>query len=293
MESFKPAGGLKNLGRHDYLYWNKQKTFMKKLLFFSLAITMATNIGIAQTRQLKLVLQLKVPRQDGANAGSVAWHPIQKKYYAAMAGNPKHFIGVYDTKGKQLNPSTQESYFDVRGLWYNPTTKTLQMNGYNDYGWAEYKLNAKGFPIGVKELYADMNQPDEQSVGAYDPKAKAVYFLNGEGNLEKYNYVDGIYDTFIELYLGAENDDEFEDNVDVLEEYNSTTVVYTGIPKAEIGLFNVTNRRIELYDLGTGYVTRTLALPDDAPQEDFLDFAYANGIFWIFDTRTRIWKGYK
>ncbi|MBM3432222.1 MAG: hypothetical protein FJX92_04360 [Bacteroidetes bacterium] len=85
-------------------------------------------------RELKEVIQLVIPREGGANAANVAWHPIQKKYYAAMAGNISFSLAVYDNTGKLLSPTDQETLFDVRGLWYNPTTKTIQMNGYNDFG---------------------------------------------------------------------------------------------------------------------------------------------------------------
>src|SRR5687768_9931926 len=130
------------------------------------AFSLITSIATAQpVKELKKVLELKIPREGGANGASVTWHPGLKKYYAAMAGNTTYFIGVYDTKGTRLNPTTQETMFDIRGLWYNPNTKTIQMNGYEDFGWAEYKLDSKGFPTSVKNIHEGMNQPEEQSVG--------------------------------------------------------------------------------------------------------------------------------
>jgi len=171
------------------------------------------------------------------------------------------------------------------------------MNGYGTYGWAEYKLGPNGAPASVKILEEGSFQPDEQSVGAYDPINKLVYFFNEDGNIEKYNALTREYKEQLDLTLGysaQEAEDEIEvDNSIYIDDYNTTTVVYTGIKKAELGLLNTVNREIELYDLETGSITRKFSLPESAPVETALNFAYANGIFWLFDTEARIWKGYK
>jgi hypothetical protein len=264
------------------------------LLLIILTAIVFTKTGAQDIKKLKKVLELKIPREGGANAASVAWHPVLKKYYASMAGNASFFIGVYSPEGKLLCPASQKTMFDVRGLWYNPNTKTLQMNGYKDFGWGEYKLDAKGFPLSVTVLHAGTNQPDDQSVGAFNPKDKMVYFFNEEGNVDKYDYKDATFLENIGLHLGvAEKDaDDMADNYEVLDLYNSS-IIYTGIPGAELGLLNYENKEIELYNLKTGYLVRKLGLPDDAPVHDFLDFSYSNGIYWLFDTEARIWKGYK
>lgn len=271
----------------------------KAILLLSLTAVFAQQAVQAQTeaKPLKKVLELVIPREGGANGACVAWHPVLKRYYAAMAGNAEFFIGGYSTAGKLLTPANQETLFDIRGLWYNPGTKALQMNGYDTFGWGEYKLNGAGKPLSVKTIKEGMNQPTEQSVGAYDPINKQVYFFNEDGNIEKYNALNGEYIELFDLTLGytadeAEDEDEI-DNTLFVEDYNTTTVVYTGIKKAELGLLNTVNREIELYDLATGNVTRKFSLPEDATVESALNFAYANGIFWLFDKEARIWKGYK
>jgi hypothetical protein len=270
---------------------------MKKLLFLLLTATTSFLISHAQSssKALKKVLELKIAREGGANGASVAWHPGQKKYYAAMAGNIDFPLGVFDANGKLLSKKEQKTMFDVRGLWYNPNTKTLQMNGYNEFGWGEYKLDAKGMPAEVKTLHEDMNQPHEQSVGAFNAKEKKVYFFNDEGQLDIYNYEDADFDDYIELHLGqtGNGDEDYNENEDVIDQYNSTTVVYTGTGKSEIGLLNIEENRIELYDIKTGYVTKKLNLPDDAPVYSTLNFSYSNGIYWFFNKETRIWQGYK
>ncbi len=274
---------------------------MKKifLVLAILAIAHNSNSQNETGKRLKKVLQLKITREGGANAAGVAWHPIQKKYYAAMAGNANFQMGVYDPSGKILHNSEQKTYFDVRGFWYNPNTKTLQANGYNEFGWTEFKLNAKGMPVSVKPLYDSvMYQPDEQSIGAYDPQKDAVYFFNPDGNLNKHNYKEGFYDSEILLHLGFTNQQEMDDkgvveNSEAKENYNSTPVIFTGIKGNEIGLLNYKNRQIELYNIRTGFLAKILILPEAAPVSDWHNFSYCNGIYWLFDNKARIWMGYK
>lgn len=240
-------------------------------------------------------MELKIPGESGHNGASVVWHPLLKRYYAPMAGNVDYTLGVFDATGKCISSPQQKTLFDVRGLWWNPGTKTLQMNGFSDHGWAEYKLDGKGMPVSAEILHEQMNQPDEQSVGAYNPKEKMIYFFNSDGEIEKYDE-DAVPNTDenIELHLGSTNSNtDLESNYEVIDDYNGTTVIYTGIPKSEIGLLNHAKMQIELYDLKTGYMTKKLTLPDDAPVEESLNFSFANGIYWLFDKEKRTWKGYK
>jgi len=270
---------------------------MKKIFLLLLIATISFYFSNSQPtpKTLKKVFELKISGEGGANGASVAWHPAQKKYYAAMAGNIIYPLNVFDANGKLVSQEGLQTMFDIRGLWYNPNTKTLQMNGYNDFGWGEYKLDSKGIPQSVSTLHKDMNQPDEQSVGTFDPKEKKVYFFNEEGEIEVYGYEDAEFEENIELHLGQtkEDADESMDNYDVIDQYNSTTVIYTSISKAEIGLLNIEENRIELYDMKTGYITKKFSLPDDAAVYPTLNFSYANGIYWLFNKETRTWKGYK
>lgn len=270
---------------------------MKKItpLLFLLAIVSATTVKAQiEKKQLKKILELEIPQGGGSNGASVAWHSVLKKYYAAMAGNVSFPIGVYDVAGKLLSPDSLKALFDIRGLWYNPGSKTLQMNGYNTFGWGEYVLDRKGLPEEVTVLREGMNQPVEQSSGAFSAREEKVYFFNGyEGNIEVYDLAAGSYEESINLSLGRPENGKSGNNANVLEDYNSTTVIYTGLPKAELGLFNHEDNVIELYNINNGYVTRKLVLPADAPSPEMLNFAYCNGIYWLFDKSTRLWKGYK
>jgi hypothetical protein len=43
----------------------------------------------------------------------------------------------------------------------------------------------------------------------------------------------------------------------------------------------------------TGFLTTQLPLPKDAVTEGAFNFAYANGIYWLFNIAERKWVGYK
>jgi hypothetical protein len=267
---------------------------MKRLIFLPVLILAGALPAASQTvKSVKKVLELKITDEGGANGASVAWHPGLKKYYAAIAGNASFPLSVFDADGNLLSPPGQQALFDLRGMWYYPKLKTIQMNGYDEFGWAEYKLDNKGLPVDIKELYPGMNQTNENSTGSYSPKENVVYFFNEEGNLDAFDYGTAEFLETKDLYLGSSKEEEFSGNEEVLENYNHTSAVYTGLSRAEIAVLNVSGRQIELYNLATGYLTQVLKLPESAPANTWLNFAYCNNTYWLFDKESRIWQGFR
>lgn len=297
---------------------------MKRTILLCIS-AMLTLIAFSQQDQtitpvpLKAVMTLQIPSApdgsySGSSSGSVVWHPVQKKYYAAMSGNKKFPIGVFDASGKRLSPDTLRSLIDTRGLWYNPATQSVQGNTFKDNGWFAYTLNAKGIPSGVKTLFKGKNQPDENSVAAFDSKTKKVFFIDKDTvwsyslsnpKIIKKEVVIIRPSSVQEEQVEKKDQDDQDDEIDIDDEdddelseqkgpaYNYTTVIYTGIPKAEIGILNVDDAQVELYDIRTGKITRILKFPGDIQLWDRFNFTYTNGMYWLFDTDTRTWKGYK
>lgn len=267
---------------------------MKKALLLSLLLLNAVLLIQAQT--LKKTLELKMPKNmddemGGTRGTSVAWHPEQKKFYAAFAGNSEYPLGVFDAEGKLLRTDLI-TMVDTRGLWYDPDTKTIAGNGYGETGWFAYKLNKEGFPLDHTITLRGQYQPDEQSVGTYNPLTKMtmfyldafVYMGNNKGELKD--------SAFVHFQTTKEEDIDEDEDYYASEEYN-TTMIYTGIKGQELGFLNYLNFQIELYDIKSGLLKKTLLLPEDAPVEEYFNFAYANGIYWLFDIKARTWVGYK
>jgi hypothetical protein len=268
------------------------KYFLSAILFFTAASLLAQ-----PAKPLKQVMKLQIPEGDDSNGGAVVWHPIQQKYYTAMAGNAGYPIDVYDIKGKMISADTLLTLFDVRGLWYNMNTKAIEGNAYDDGGWLAYKLNKKGMPDKTVQLKEGMNQPNEHSVGSYDAKAKKIYFLN-EGAISVYNAASAEEEKTIKINFGVmasakpmktEETDSVETYIG--DNYNGTAV-FTGIANAEFGLVNTVDLQIELYNK-SGYLVKTMKLPDGTFTASSFNFAYANSIWWLFSKADRAWYGYK
>jgi hypothetical protein len=274
---------------------------MKRNFFLVFVLILFAGASLhAQNGILAKVLELNMPKtaDNGANGtrgASVCWNPVNKKYYAAFAGNMSYPLGIFSAAGKLLSDSDQTTLVDMRGLWYNPGTNKISGNTYNDIGWFSYVLNSNGIPTDFTIDFKGMNQPGEQSVGAYDPLLKSICFLD-KGRFSFYDIATATPGNFQAIHWGrkkmqgpGENEDENMEN----EDYNTTTVVYTGIKNAELGVLNTKLRRIELYDHNTGYLQQSLVLPDEAPLQPLFNFAFANGIYWLFDIENRKWIGYK
>jgi len=276
---------------------------MKKYVLFFIAVFMFCSAVTAQTtRPLKKIMELKMPKtidddMPGTRGASVAWHPVQKKYYAVMAGNALYPLAVFDIKGKRISDDSLTAMIDSRGLWYNSVTKQICGNGYNTNGWFSYKIGKSGIPAGHVIDFEGMNQPGEQSVGAYNTLKKEVLFLKGS-QICRYSAADASTNeennSLIHWGLTkAQGIAEDDDIATVPEAYNNSTVIYTGITGAEAGLLNILDNLIELYDYKTGFLSQKLKLPESAIVEASFNFAFANGIYWLFDIKNRVWIGYK
>jgi len=273
---------------------------MRKMIF-ALFLFLPFLMPAQVVKPLKKTIELQMPKtaddsMPGTRGAAVVWHPVQKKYYAAFAGNEGYPLAVFDVNGKRLSDDDLTCMNDTRGLWYNPTLKKICGNGYSDIGWFNYTLNTKGIPTESEVYAAGKNQPDEQSIGVFNAKSNMVYFLSGQ-NIHTYNSeVMEEEDSIIRLYPGVskKEDNELEDDGETLgEDYSYNVLIYTGIPKAEFGLLNIVEKQVELYNRKTGLMTQKLKLPADLPTWTAFNFSYANGIYWAFDQETRIWTGYK
>lgn len=269
---------------------------MKQTVPFLAFLLLAFTSFSQKEKLLQKVLELQMPEGPGARGASVAFHPVLKRYYASIGGNAAHALGIFDQNGKKLSKENQTTLFDMRGFWWSPKLKTFCANGYSDNGWVAYELDSKGNPVAVTELFGGMHQPNEQSVGAFNPRTNDVYFLSGPDVLV-YPVESGEEEGDpIHLHIGASakgSEYDYDEETEIANTDYNPALVYTAKPKAEFGLLNFFDKQIELYDAATGYMTEKLKLPETAPVDEMMCFAYANGVYWLFDRSTRAWKGYK
>jgi hypothetical protein len=273
---------------------------MKKIILVTLIFLSSANLLQAQLKEsLKKVMELKMPKtvddeMPGTRGASVVWHPVQKKYYAVFAGNAGFPLAVFDATGKRISDADLTAMKDTRGLWYNPATKKINGNGYAKTGWFTYVLNKIGIPDSAKTIFEGLNQPDSQCVGAFHPVRKEVMFLYN-GIVSLYALADGSTSASVQINWGRKKaEGKPEDEItETPPDYNNSTVIYTGIKNAELGFLNKEKNKIELYDFMTGFLTTQLPLPKDAVTEGAFNFAYTNGIYWLFNIAERKWVGYK
>ncbi len=272
---------------------------MKKsgLFFLALLATAMINFSNAQKTPVK-VISFQMPGEDGSNAGAVVWHPVLKRYYTSMIGNAIYPMAMFDAKGKLIGEETEAGH-DLRGMWFNPATKNIEFNCYDEGGIGHLVIGKDGI---VSEALIDvegMNQPSAQSVGVYYKNGNRILYLNEMMEAVLYDSKTGEpVKTIVKIALGcktkAEADGQTEDDIlDEEEKRNVNSVQYTGIAKQELAILNVEDHKIELYDQKTGLMTREIKLPEALTLQQNFNFCYNNGIWWFFDKEAREWQGYK
>jgi len=273
---------------------------MKKyILVLSTLILFSSNALHAQDHALKQVMELQMPKTAddelcGTRGAGVCWNPITKKYYAAFCGNVGFPMAVFTPSGKRVSNDSLTTLEDIRGIWFNSSINRIMANGYNDIGWISYELNTAGIPTSSHYKFTGMNQPDVQSVGSYYSLLKSVAFRDGnQVALYQTTGESAEVKESVQIHWGhKKSDGADEDDGTAGENYNGN-VVATNIKNAEFGFLNTANKQIELYNYKDGYLQSTLKLPDSAPVEATFNFAYSNGIYWLFDIANRKWIGYK
>jgi hypothetical protein len=274
-------------------------------LFFLLATVFIVSTSMAQSgatpRLLKKTITLKMALtadddMPGTRGASVAWHPVLKKYYAAMAGNVGYPLCVFDAAGKRLSKDDHITDADVRGLWYNVGKKAIQGNTYGENGWFQYKLKTNGMVEELEEIQAGKNQPNDQCVGAFYTPTKEILFFDGSKVFFYNSETAEVSEESLVIHWGRKKADgpaEDEDEEVTPEGYNNTTLVFTAIKGAELAFLNSDAKTIELYDIKSGFLTKTLSLPEEAVTETSFNFSFTNGAYWLFDMDSRTWTGYK
>jgi hypothetical protein len=255
-----------------------------RIIFLLVAFALATCPGFSQRKKdLTKVLELQMPQGGGANGAAVAWQPVFKYYYAAMAGNASFPFAIFNANGKQVNSKEDTCGADMRGLWYNPKTKRLEANLYPGEEVITIGLKSTGLVSGKNTtLTKNQDQYEEQAVGNYDPISNMLVYLDGIDLV----YVDPASDYECPgiKELPADLDEE---------NFNASTVIVTGGGNPQYGLLDYQAKQIYLLDRKNLETEVILQLPASAPTYKLLNFSYANGIYWLFDKSTRKWIGYK
>jgi hypothetical protein len=267
------------------------------IVLFFLCITSLSFLEAQPVRPLRMVMELNMPRGEGDNGGTVAISLKNRNYYATIAGKKTYAMAIFNGAGERVSPADLALLYDIRGLWYHPVKKTFIANGFGTLGWVGYVMDESGIPYNADVLFSGQRQPFPQSVGQFSQKENLVYFLKGSTALA---YDAGTGNPLPEknklLRLGFTRKNpppanQMTDSFSIRTDYNTTTLIYTGLSQSEFGLLNLKTREIELYSATDGLLTTRLKLPDDIPVKDKLNFAFCNNFYWLYDNNKRSWMG--
>lgn len=252
---------------------------MKKTPFVLIVLIIGISSVFAQkSYKATEVFTLEFALSDGTNASAVTWNPDKKVFYSVIAGNASFPLETFDEFGEQIN--SNEAGVDARGLWYNLKTKQLEGNGPGETGVFTIGFNNSGEKKTVKILIEGKNQPENQSVGAFDSKKQIIYY-----------YSDGMIYSYLRKNGKQKSAMKITDCPADLSDINSTTVIFTGIKNQELGLLDYNSQKVYLFNL-KGKHTATINLPENAPTNDAFRFSFANNYIWLYDIDTRMWTGY-
>lgn len=273
---------------------------MKKLFVLSFAVVFASVFAPAQSvRQIRKSFEMKMPSGPGENGGTVAINLKNRYFYATIAGNKTYSIAYFNAIGEMMSPPDLSQLADIRGMWYSPALKTFVANGYGSTGWFTYVLDDAGVVYDVKPLFSGQLQPFPNSVAQYNQRENLVHFLKGS-TVVAYDAATGkeLKEKAVLIKAGYTKKSPppagtVIDSNAVLKDYNSTTVIYTGMSNAEFGLLNIKTKEIELYSKADGLMTQKLKLPDDAVVKDKLNFSFSNNVYFLYDSRKRSWIAYR
>jgi hypothetical protein len=271
---------------------------MRYHLYLFIACAAVFHQSYAQAvRQLRQIMELKMPRGEGENGGTIAINLKNRNYYATIAGKNTYSMAIFNGAAEIVSPADLAVLYDIRGLWYHPAQKTFHANGFGTVGWIKYTIDEAGLPYDANPLFKGQRQPFPQSVGQFSQRENLVYFLKGNTAVA-YDANTGnlIPEKSKLLHIGFTKKNppptnQITDSFTIRTDYNTTTLIYTGITQAEFGLLNIVKREIELYSATDGLLSTRLKIPDEVPVKDKLNFAFCNNFYWLYNFNTRSWVG--
>lgn len=229
---------------------------------------------------LRPLTQLISDQPSGGMGVTVVWNPAVKRYYAAVSGSGDRWLFIYDQKGQ----SVKAPYllpFDPGSLWVEAGGNSLKSYASGMEGLYEIHLR-EGLPAYAENIFYALHNPVAIGNGAWVRRHRELWYYHDK-TIFRYKTRHAHHRTPIHLDI-----DDFENEI------NSMGMVYTDIKNGEIGLYDRAQHRILLYSSRNGRCTRILQIMDEnGPKPLCGDFAYANGIFWLYDRETGNWQGYK
>lgn len=253
---------------------------MHRIVLFLLGACTAITATAQKTPlyNAKTDLSYFVEGTDGYNGLSVAYHPEQRYYYCVFAGNGAYPLEVFDETGRQVYATTAGQ--DMRGLWYNPKTKSLGGTIFNFGGLFSIDVLEGGTP-GIPNMTSFVFPgPDAQAVAVLDPVKQEVFC-----------YRDGsIYPVALKS-VKKKKPIALKGCPVAFDLLNPNAMIYTGYKNYEFGLLDYLNGKVYYFNR-SGKYTHTTTLPREIPNAEMFRFAFCNDRIWLYNVDERIWYSY-
>lgn len=252
-------------------------------LYLSVAFILMSNFLNAQCTVLPAAiagpLTLQCPGGNN-NRSAVVYIPQFNQYYCVDPGNPSFTMEAFSSTGTMLT-SIAASH-DYRGMWWNDSTQQLEGNSFSGGGIIAQNLDATGLPLGtITTIFATNTQPDVQSCAVFDPVNNWIlYYFNGSIHR---------YDRYTNSFAGSLAITGIPGGMGSV---NTTSLIYTGCPGIEIGLYDFATSKVYFVDQTTGAYVSQSQLPVLYVSNDRFRFAFANNILFVFDPMLLKWNSY-
>lgn len=256
---------------------------IKKILFFCLIIASVNSTHLAaQCLYNNAIADITLQCTGGSiSRTGVAYNPNEYLYYSVNAGVSTYPLETFAaTGGNALFTTTCGA--DFRGYWWNPNTGQPEGNTYNSGGLYSNSLTAAFYASSTTSLLASATMPDPQSVGAGDITNNRIIYYS-LGSIYKYNRATGAFVSSV-LITGLPV---------LITNLNSYSIIYTGIPGSEVGLYDFVLKRVYFINYNTGAYVSTCNLPVGAPNPSSYGVSFANNRIFLFDAGLNAWIGYQ
>lgn len=261
---------------------------VKRLLFAAATLLLPDAPGHAQCSGLStaavgsLSLVSAVSATTSPNPMALVYNPSRSLYYLFYGGNVSYPAEVFNAAGTRLATVSPLGY-DLRGMWWNPTTSQLEGNGYDNASIIAKALDANGYPVAsaITTIFTPGNGLASQNVAAFDPLNNEIIYYSA-GSIKRVSRATNatIASAAVTgLPVSVAN-------------HNPNVALYTGCAGREYALYDATNRALYFISRATNAYVGLSQLPATAPANATFGISYTNGQLFLFDYPTRTWNSY-
>lgn len=224
-------------------------------------------------------LSLQLQSAQGKSPNQVIFDARHQQYISGWVGSREFALEVFSAQGEPIAQTPAE--IDLRGIWLGFRSKKLMTNAYLG-GIEARKMDESGIPNGEHQIINHRHEP---------PSNDAVATLDTDRRKLMYLMAPGVW-----LYTPkgkAIKPIRFKGLPVSWDYLNPTQAIYTGWKGKEIGVLDVKNKKVYLFDKQTGVFAASISLHPKTHVPERFGFAFANGLLWLYDAPKRRWVGYR